>query len=486
MEKDNENTKQLTDEMKKLRQRTAELKKVKNEHRKMEKAFKESEKLLSMIVPNIPIVLFMLDRQGIFTLSEGKGLKALGLRPGEVVGQSVFDIYKDVPQIINDVRRTLTGEDFTSEVKVGELIFETKYSPIRDEKGEVIGVIGVANDITESKQAVQELKDSEERLRILFDYAPDACYLSDLKGTFIDGNKEAERVTGYKREELIGKSFLKLNLLSPKQIPRAANLLRKNLLGLPTGPDEFILKRKDGSQIPVEIMTYPIKIKGKIVVLGIARDITERKLAQEKINASLREKEVLLQEVHHRVKNNLQIVSSLLRLQASSIEDEKIRELFKTSQERIKSIALIHEMLYGSQDLARIDFPDYVNKLAKNLLVMYYRQARKINLKVDMKNISLDINKAIPCGLIINELVSNALKHAFPEGRSGSIEVKMRKDKKGRYKLLIKDTGIGIPENVNLKKPERLGLQILTDLTKQLEGTVNLRREAGTEFIIKF
>ncbi|MBA7482134.1 Non-motile and phage-resistance protein [subsurface metagenome] len=149
--------------------------------------------------------------------------------------------------------------------------------------GEVIATRGIFRDITERKRVEEALKSSEERLKILFEFAPDGIYLNDLKGNFIDGNKAAEEITGYKRDELIGKSFLKLKLLPLEQIPRAAALLAKNALGKPSGPDEFILNQKDGSQIPVEIRTFPVKIKGKTLALGIARDITERKRAEREL-----------------------------------------------------------------------------------------------------------------------------------------------------------------------------------------------------------
>ena len=164
---------------------------------------------------------------------------------------------------------------------------KTKVEPIKDlktlrKKREK----SAANNITERKQAEEKLQDSEEYLKILFDYAPDAYYINDLKGNFIDGNKAAERLIGYKREELIGKSFLKLKLLSLADIPKAATLLAKNLMGQPTGPDEFVLNRKDNSKVTVEIFTYPVKIKGKTLVLGIARDVTERKQAEEVLKES--------------------------------------------------------------------------------------------------------------------------------------------------------------------------------------------------------
>ncbi len=196
------------------------------------------------------------------------------------------------------------------------------------------------------KLSENELINSRERLKIFFDYAPDAYYINDLKGRFIDGNKAAESLTEYKKEELIGKSFLKLDLLPPNQIPKAVKTLAKNIRGLPTGPDEFNLNRKDGKQASVEIRTYPVKIKGKSLVLGITRDISDRKKTEGKLRKSLKEKDILLKEVHHRVKNNLQIISSLFNLQTEFDKDSRTWSIFKDYKNRIRTIAFIHEDLY--------------------------------------------------------------------------------------------------------------------------------------------
>ncbi len=341
-------------------------------------------------------------------------------------------------------------------------------------------------DISQRKQAEDELKSSEERLKIMFEYAPDAYYLNDRKGTFIDGNIAAEEITGYKREELIGKSFLKLKLLPTKMIPKAAKLLINNIRGKTTGPDEFILNRKDGTQVPVEISTYPVKFEGKMVVLGIARNITERKKTQEKIKASLKEKEVLLKEIHHRVKNNMQIISSLLNLQSAKIKDKNMQEIYKVSQDRIRTMALIHEKLYKSEDLASINFAKYIQSLTVHLFHSYRANTDIVRLKTDIEDIHLDINTSIPCALIINELVSNSLKYAFPDGRRGEITVKLRSDKQGKKTLVISDNGVGFPENFDLKKSDSLGLLLVTDLSKQINGTVEFERIGGVTARIVF
>ena len=460
----------------------------------------------------------------------------------------------------------------------------------------------------ERKHVEGELKEREERLQLIFEYAPDAYYLSDLKGTFIDGNKAAEELTKYKKEELIGKSFLKLKLLSTDQIPKAAALLAKNALGRATGPDEFTMTCKDGSKVNVEIRTYPVKIKTKFLVLGIARDITERiesekqlrilssvveqsensiavldpdgiveyanpkmlqlnqfspesvtgkhwrtfvsehsslrmkydeiaetvlkrgeswkgevtdldekgrpvwryaaifpiknsrgkvvhtvymsediteqKLAQEQIKASLKEKEVLLKEVHHRVKNNMQVISSLLGLQISTLGDDKLAEILKESQSRIRAMAQIHEKIYQSQDLSRIDFYDYVQGLTKKLH-QSYSQNPGIALQTSCENVFLSADTAIPCGLIINELVTNSLTHAFSRDDTGEISVSIHSDNND-YVLEVSDNGSGFPAGIDFRNTDSLGLRLVTILVSQIDGHIDLDSSNGTKFTIKF
>jgi len=483
---------------------------------------------------------------------------------------------------------------------------------LRDERRLIVAVTSRIGRIIERKQKEEALKESEERLRILFEYAPDSYYLSDLKGNFIDGNKAAEKLTGYKKEELIGKNFLKLKILDPQDSLKAASLLAKNLMGKSTGLDEFVLMRKDGTRVYVEISTNPVKVKGRTVVLGIARDIskikqaenklklerayidqlfesaqeaivmadknghvmrvndeyvrlfgfsspdelvgklvddlivqddareiaksitnkvgmgdsvsletvrqkkdgslidvsvlaspievdgklfgtfgiyrdiTDRKQAEERLEQSLKEKEVLLREIHHRVKNNLQIISSLLLLQSNQISGKKNLELFQESQNRVKSMALIHEKLYQSQDLASINFREYLNSLVIGLFRSYQAQSDHVELKLEVGDISLGVDSAIPCGLIINELISNSLKYAFPNGREGVISVALRSLNKKDVELAVSDNGIGMPEDLDFRNSKSLGLRLVTILAEdQLEGEIKLSRDKGTEFRIK-
>ena len=216
------------------------------------------------------------------------------------------------------------------------------------------------------------------------------------------------------------------------------------------------------------------------------REITERMRAEEQIKVSLEEKEVLLKEIHHRVKNNLQVISSLLSLQSRCIEDQSVLELFQESQNRIRSMALIHEKLYRSQDLVRIDFAEYIRNLATHLVRSYRANLGTVNLKVDANDVSLSVDAAVPCGLIINELVSNSLKHAFIDGREGEIRIELRSDRDHQLTLIVGDNGVGFPRDLDFRSTESLGMQLVNTLTNQLDGTVELHSNGGTEFKITF
>ncbi len=211
----------------------------------------------------------------------------------------------------------------------------------------------------------------------------------------------------------------------------------------------------------------------------LKKEVAQRKLAQEQINESLKEKIVLLREVHHRVKNNLQIVSSLLNLQAGYINDKKILEVFKESQARIRSMALIHEKLYQSRDLDKINFSDYIDSLIQDLFRSYRSQLNNIDIRCEADRIFLEIDQAILCGLVINELISNSIKHAFKGRKSGEVLVKLSREN-NVYTIIVQDNGIGFPEDIDIENTDSLGLQLVTSLTTQMGGTLEITSENGT------
>lgn len=427
-----------------------------------------------------------------FQYANPAACRMLGYTEDELRRMSVMDIHpgNSIKHVISEFEAQARGEKALAKNipclrKDGEVI----YADINTSKVLIGGKecnVGLFTDVSEYRRMEKELKNSEEKLKILFESAPDAYYLNDLKGNFVDGNQEAERLSGYKRKELIGKNMLKLKLLSLKEIPKAAAALAKNALGQPTGPTEFTLNRKDGSQVAVEIRTFPVNIKGKTHVLGIARDITLRKQVEETLRASLEEKEILLKEIHHRVKNSMQIISSLIRIQSANIKDEKIIRIFNEVSDRIKSMALLYEMLYQSKDLATVDLSEYIRALTANLVCLYRAGLGEVNLRLNVEKVQLDIKKAIPCGLIVTELVSNSLKHAFPDRRKGEIAVEMRSNGNRKYTLVVSDTGVGFPEGKDFHETPSLGMRLVINLVKQLNGTIVLSREKGTEFKIVF
>jgi two-component sensor histidine kinase len=219
---------------------------------------------------------------------------------------------------------------------------------------------------------------------------------------------------------------------------------------------------------------------------GLIVDITEQKQAEENMRASLREKEVLLKEIHHRVKNNLQIISSLLSMQSRRVKDAHILDVLKESQNRVQTMALIHDRIYRSADLSRVDLRDYITRLVNELYISYGVDPGRVRLHTDLEEVQMGIETAIPCGFIINELVSNCLKHAFPSGKRGHLRISLSSGTGNTIRLTVSDDGVGLPRGFDFTKTESLGLQLVCGLVTQLRGTIELGKDAGTEFRIEF
>jgi PAS domain S-box-containing protein len=339
-------------------------------------------------------------------------------------------------------------------------------------------------EVAERKRTEETLRESEEQLRASMDNAPDGVYLSDLAGNFFYGNRKAEEMIGYRHEEIIGKNMMELNLLPPDGLAKAAELLQDNIRGISTGPDELTLKKKDGNHIIVEINTSLVRHHGQPAVLGFVRDITERKKTEDKIKALLREKELLLKEVHHRIKNNMSSMMSLLSLQSHALKNPEAVAALLEARDRLRSMEVLYDKLYRTENLREMSIKDYLPPLVDEIVGVFPNGGMvKIEKRID--DIVLGVNVLSPLGIIVNELITNALKHAFTGREDGSISVSASA-KDDHVILIIEDNGKGIPESVDIANSSGFGLQLVGMLTAQLDGTVRIERRKGTRFVLEF
>ena len=381
--------------------------------------------------------------------------------------------------------------------------------PLINRTGRVVGAMTFADledadrftgrDLTQgtvlANQVAQAMENSElfsqvnrlqEQYRVVTEALNDAVFTLDAEARFAFGNAAGERLTGYRLDELLGRSFM--DLVAPENLPELTDRFRRAIAGEAISPHVWAeMIRKDGSRVPIELSMANLVLDGHIIGrVGVARDITDRQHAEEQIRASLQEKEVLLKEIHHRVKNNLQIISSLLNLQSKYINDPSALQMFIDSQNRVKSMALIHEILFRSRDITRIDFAEYIKTISVQIFRSYGVYSKRIGLEVRVKDIMLDVDTAIPCGLIVTELVSNSLKHAFVDGREGSITINLFTNDSYTLTLIVKDNGIGLPNHIDLQNVDSLGLKLVSALVNQLAGNVDVDSTCGTTFMITF
>jgi len=330
------------------------------------------------------------------------------------------------------------------------------------------------------------IKKSQTLGKIAFDVLPflkeigeDKYFYETLKGNYIIAKDRWFHIPSTKKEgyfEIYYSPIIDIN----KEITGGIAIVRESTQRKLA--QEALEKAKEELEKRVKVRTSDLSKANK----ELRKEIIERKKAEELIKTSLQEKVVLLREIHHRVKNNLQVISSLLNLQSTYIEDPKSLEIFRESQTRVKTMALIHEKLYRSKDLNKIEFAEYIRTLVNDLFTSYNTDASKIHLKSKIEGIFLGVDTAILCGLIINELISNSLKHAFPNGKKGEIFIGLSKDAGNRFILIVKDNGIGFPKEIDFRNTESLGLQLVTTLTDQLGGTVELNKNGYTAFKITF
>ena len=351
--------------------------------------------------------------------------------------------------------------------------------------GEIADAAAHAYANMEKKLTDDAHRESEDRFRMLVEGAPDAIFVQ-AAGGFAYLNAAAVKLFGADApEQLLGRPVM--DHFHPDyrdRILERIRMLNEEKKAVPRMEEVYL--RLDGTGVDVDVSAVPIRYRELDGALVYVRDITERKKSDDALRASLREKDVLLREVQHRVRNNMQIISSLLNHQASALADPAMREAFRASQSRIKSIALIHEKLYRSSDLSRIDFADYIQSLVAHLFHVHQIELTRVQYVLDLEPINLDVNVSIPLGLIVNELVLNAIRHGFPNQRAGEVIVRLTKTDDDSHTLQIHDNGVGIPGGVDLEKVETLGLQIVRMLADQIDGTVLIETPPGTSVTVRF
>lgn len=358
--------------------------------------------------------------------------------------------------------------------------------PIKNEKNLIDEIAIIAHDVTERKISEQKIREQSAKLQAIFNSGDQLMWTVGANKQLTSFNKNYQ------------KAFLELNGIYPeigKSLEKTT--IRESYdfwndkydLAFSGKQIEFITEKMnaEGSNTIRQVILYPIKNNSNkvIEVSAIAFDITENKKNEERITQSLQEKEVLLKEIHHRVKNNLQVISSILNLQSSYVKDDYAINLLKECQNRIKSMAFIHESLYQTKNFEAVDFSEYITTLSKNLIQTYAVSSKKIKLLLTLDKLALSLDASISCGLIINEIISNSLKYAFPNHRDGIIFV-ILKHKHHKVRIEAGDNGVGIPKQMNIKETETLGLQLVDALIEQLNGKLTLDRTNGTRFIIEF
>ncbi|MDF5711061.1 MAG: PAS domain S-box protein [Nostoc sp. S4] len=343
-------------------------------------------------------------------------------------------------------------------------------------------------EITQRHQMEVALRESEQRFRSAFHQAAVGIAYVAIDGRWLLVNQRLCDIFGYTLQELQLLTFQ--DITHPDDLETDLKYVDQILADrIQTYSIEKRYFRKDTSIVWVNLTVALMRESSKEpkYFISVIEDISDRKHSQEQIKASLLEKEVLLKEIYHRVKNNLQVISSLLNLQSAYIKDKDDLAIFQQTQQRIASIALIHEKLYQSQDLARINFGEYIRDLVASLFTAYEVNEDTITVSINIdEGVLLGLDTAIPCSLIIHELVSNSLKYAFPADKHGLICIELHQNNDNNFILRVSDDGIGLPSNFDLQKVASLGLQLVDALTSQLGGTLKIKGEMGVESQLKF
>jgi PAS domain S-box-containing protein len=496
-------------------------------------ALRESQSTLRLITDSLPVLISYVDSDQRYRFCNKTYELWRGAPKGEIEGRRLREILGE--DAYNEARpyveAALLGSPVDYEMRATyqdgkEKHLHVIYVPDADEKGVTKGFAALIADITERKKmeeallnsrneleervaqrtadmviANEELKreigcrikteealnESEEKYRLLHETMRDAFVSVDMRGRILETNRAYQDMLGYSEEEL--RKLTYVDLTPERWHAFEARMVEEQII--PKGFSDVYQKeyrRKDGTVFPVELRTFLIRDKAgnPSVMWAIVRDITERTRAEKIIKASLTEKEVLLREIHHRVKNNLAVIQSLLRIQSHHVKNAELTRILEETQHRIRSMALGHELLYQSENLSSINTNQYLDNLLHHLKESFSIMGKRIEIKQETEEVQMSIDMAVPLGFIITELISNCYQHAFPESKDGEIAVSLRYLQGDRVELVVKDDGIGLPEDMGVEKAKSLGYQLIGIFVKQLKGEMEITRQKGTEVRISF
>jgi PAS domain S-box-containing protein len=460
-----------------------------------EKRLRESEERYRNLFEGVPVGLYRTNPNGKVLDASMALVEILGYPNRKTILQTnAKEMYvkpqdREFFQAIIEKQGTIYGFETKLYRYDGTTVWvEINARAVKNDAGSTLHYEGSLTDITARKEAEEELKKSQENLKRAQQIGRLGNWDWDVKTGTLTWSDEVYRIFG------VGKDFaLTYENIEAMIHPddRKKNRIKVNeiLTTADTVEYEFRIITPDGAirHIYQNIEVSHDQAGNASRIFGIIQDVTARKQAEARITHSLKEKELLLKEIHHRVKNNMQVIASLLKLQAAAVNDERLLAPFQDAEHRVRAMSLVHEKLYQSEDFTRVPFRDYLASLIRYLSQSYEHRARHITVVTEIEDLPLDIAAAIPCGLIVNELVSNAFKHAFPEERAGTVTISLRSPESGAYELTVKDDGIGIPEAIDIKTTQSLGLHLVSILAEdQLRGSIEVTRDGGSAFRIMF
>jgi PAS domain S-box-containing protein len=418
-------------------------------------------------------------------------IESVGSEIEDIRGRHCYEVWHQriEPCLNCPVSKSMeTGQPHKAEISSPDgRIWLVRGYPVKDDGGDVLGAVEVALEITQRKQAEQALRESEDRYKTLIQTSPDAVTVTDIGGRITYVSHQTLKLHGFRRkEELLGRQFA--DLIAPESRAQAIIYLHKTMKEGLTRNLEYTLLKKNGNRFIGEIDTAVVKdAQGNPqTFIAVTRDITDRKEVQVQLEASVKEKEYLLQEIHHRVKNNLQVISSILDMSRMRTDDSEAVDLITNARSKIQSMAFIHSQLYRSERFDQIEMGTHIRELLRYLTTVYSAPGA-VSCHVDIDEVFLSLTQAIPCALVVNELISNAFKHAFTNEGEGTIEVSMEIAAGSTVQIRVRDDGVGTGDDFDLAAVDSLGLKLVRNLVeRQLKGSIQLIQKQYTEFLIRF